>query len=167
MTYVTETIIQRLPRHNFKMIYSVRMLMVRCICCTHSEVVKGWVWQATSCYVFRQLVQHLWVLGLRDQWIRDNKADKHISKLHAASHTSVYALTCMAMILRGMSSRCCLMLKCQVFILIMSSNMNSRYKRPSTQTYGSSEGRGQTHRIRYTGLSTRVWRDPFKKVPNR
>lgn len=32
---------------------------------THSEVVKGGVRQAASCYVFGQLVQHLWVLGLK------------------------------------------------------------------------------------------------------
>lgn len=44
-------------------------------------------------------------------------------------------LTCMARMLRGMSSRCCRMLKCHVFIRIMSSNMNSRYKRPSTHTW--------------------------------
>lgn len=55
---------------------------------------------------------------------------------HSGVCVCVPALTCMAMILRGMSSRCCLMLKCHVFILIMSSNMNSRYKRPSTHTWG-------------------------------
>ena len=44
-------------------------------------------------------------------------------------------LTCMARMLRGMSSRCCRMLKCHVFIRIMSSNMNSRYNRPSTHTW--------------------------------
>ena len=41
----------------------------------------------------------------------------------------------MARMLRGMSSRCCRMLKCHVFIRIMSSNMNSRYNRPSTHTW--------------------------------
>lgn len=35
---------------------------------TYSEVVKGGVRQATSCNVFGQLVQHLWVLGLRHQY---------------------------------------------------------------------------------------------------
>lgn len=111
---------------------------------THSEVVKGGVRQAASCYVFGQLVQHLWVLGLKHRTGIDYKADKHISELHVATHTlPLYALTCMASILRGMSSRCCLMLKCHVFILIMSSNMNSRYKRPSTHTYSSSEDSGQ------------------------
>lgn len=33
----------------------------------YSEVVEGGVRQATSCNVFGQLVQHLWVLGLDHQ----------------------------------------------------------------------------------------------------
>lgn len=113
---------------------------------THSEVVKGGVRQATSCNVFGQLVQHLWVLGLRHQWGTGYKADTAIytsvNYMQPFPHP-LFALTCMASILRGMSSRCCLMLKCHVFILIMSSNMNSRYKRPSTHTYSSSECWGQ------------------------
>lgn len=120
--------------------------------CTHPEVVEGGVGQAASRYVFRQLVQHLGVLGLRHQQGRDKSADKHSTQVHAASHTGgwvcvggcVRALTCIAMILRGMSSRCCRMLKCHVFILIMSSNMNSRYKRPSTHTWSRTEGSVET-----------------------
>lgn len=42
----------------------------------------------------------------------------------------------MANMLRGTTSRCCLMLKCHVFMRIISSNMNSRYNLPSTQTCG-------------------------------
>lgn len=129
------------------------MSTLRWMCSTHSEVVKGGVGQATSCYVFSQLVQHLWVLGLRDQRQRDE------TRQHSPTHwcVGVCALTCMAMMLRGMSSRCCLMLKCQVFILIMSSNMNSRYKRPSTQTYSRSED-GSDRRVSHLylrGMSTR------------
>ncbi len=52
------------------------------LCFTHSEVVKGGVRQTTSCYVFGQLVQHLWVLGLKHQQETDYKAVAHI-------HTSV------------------------------------------------------------------------------
>lgn len=111
---------------------------------THSEVVKGGVRQATSCNVFGQLVQHLRVLGLGQGPGTDYKSGKLIRELRGATRTiPLYALTCMASILRGMSSRCCLMLKCHVFILIMSSNMNSRYKRPSTHTYSSEEDSGQ------------------------
>lgn len=115
------------------------------MCVTYSEVVEGRVRQATSCYVFGQLVQHLWVLGLRHRQGKDYKADKqHQCTTCTAPHAlHLYALTCMASILRGMSSRCCLMLKCHVFILIMSSNMNSRYRRPSTHTYNTSEDSGQ------------------------
>lgn len=54
-------------------------------------------------------------------------------------------LTCMARILRGMSSLCCLMLKCHVFILIISSNMNSRYRRPSTHTWRETRWQHYTH----------------------
>lgn len=48
-------------------------------------------------------------------------------------------LTCIAKMLLGRTSLCCLILKCHVLILIMSSNMNSRYKRPSTQTLSTGE----------------------------
>lgn len=123
------------------------------VCATYSEVVEGRVRQAASCYVFGQLVQHLWVLGLRHQQERNYGADKQHqcttsatsphTHTHTKAHVHARVLTCMASILRGMSSRCCLMLKCHVFILIMSSNMNSRYRRPSTQTYSRSEESGQ------------------------
>lgn len=44
-------------------------------------------------------------------------------------------LTCMARMLRGISSRYCLMLKCHVLILIRSSKANSRINRPSVHTW--------------------------------
>lgn len=44
-------------------------------------------------------------------------------------------LTCMARILRGMSSLYCRMVKCHVLILIKSSKANSSIKRPSVQTW--------------------------------
>lgn len=128
------------------------------LCFTHSEVVEGGVWQTTSCYVFGQLVQHLWVLGLKRQQRRDFKSQTYTkTSLYTSVNymLSVGALTCMASILRGMSSRCCLMLKCHVFILIMSSNMNSRYKRPSTHTCSSSEDSGQFTAVGlYTEMGT-------------
>lgn len=61
------------------------------LCLTHSEVVEGGVWQTTSCYVFGQLVQHLWVLGLKRQQRRDFKSQTHkdiivyIRELHVVS----------------------------------------------------------------------------------
>lgn len=48
-------------RHKERTFFQIQMLHMYC---THSEVVEGGVRQATSCYVFGQLVQHLRVLGL-------------------------------------------------------------------------------------------------------
>lgn len=44
-------------------------------------------------------------------------------------------LTCMARMLRGISSRYCLMVKCHVLILIRSSKANSKINRPSVHTW--------------------------------
>ena len=41
---------------------------------------------------------------------------------------------CMAMTLRGISSRCCRVAKCHVLMRIRSSNVNSKIKRPSVTT---------------------------------
>lgn len=51
------------------------------------------------------------------------------------SRVNDVTLTCMARMLRGMSSRYCRMVKCHVLILIRSSKANSSIKRPSVQTW--------------------------------
>lgn len=51
------------------------------------------------------------------------------------SHVNDVTLTCMARMLRGMSSRYCRMVKCHVLILIRSSKANSSIRRPSVQTW--------------------------------
>lgn len=135
------------------------------VCATYSEVVESRVRQAASCYVFGQLVQHLWVLGLRHQRESNYEADKQhqyttsATSQHTQADVHAGVLTCMASILRGMSSRCCLMLKCHVFILIMSSNINSRYRRPSTQTYTAGQrepGQRRVSHVRHVPKHLRV-----------
>lgn len=69
------------------------------------------------------------------------------------------ALTCIAKMLLGRTSLCCLMLKCHVLILIMSSNMNSRYKRPSTQTLSMEERSGVRGHDARDEIQRLIWSD--------
>lgn len=98
----------------------------------YTEVVECGVGQPTSGDVFGQLIQHLGILYdlikmmsvLVFVYINLNEnGDLHLER------------TCIAKMLLGRISLCCLMLKCHVLILIMSSNINSRYRRPSTHTW--------------------------------
>lgn len=79
-------------RHNKKKkMKSSFMTEVLEVCVTYSEVVEGRVRQAASCYVFGQLVQHLWVLGLRHRQGKDYKADKqHQCTTCTAPHTQTH-----------------------------------------------------------------------------
>lgn len=99
----------------------------------------SWGWSSTG-----HILLCFWTAGPASESLGPGTYGKEIRKLansvcRCGFLLPLHSLTCMASILRGMSSRCCRILKCHVFILIMSSNMNSRYKRPSTHTCRRSE----------------------------
>lgn len=57
-----------------------------------------------------------------------------IWKMKRLERSKILTPTCIAITLRGMSSRCCRVVKCHVRILIISSNVNSKIRRPSVTT---------------------------------
>lgn len=97
----------------------------------YTEVVEGGVGQPTSGDVFGQLIQHL---GILHDLIKGMRVLLVVCINKVKNGDLRLELTCIAKMLLGRISLCCLMLKCHVLILIMSSNMNSRYRRPSTHT---------------------------------
>lgn len=109
----------------------------------YTEVVECGVGQPTSGDVFGQLIQHLWILS---DWVKRTSVLVFVCRnlnewlIYGDVHLE---RTCIAKMLLGRISLCCLMLKCHVLILIMSSNMNSRYRRPSTHTWSREKAHQQ------------------------